>query len=60
MPIAPLLPAAMLVTLLAPAVALQSVGEPWQVFVAWLLGSATGSYAGVAGGIRLRARMGLS
>jgi hypothetical protein len=50
----PLLPAAMLLALLAPGVALQCVGEPWGVFWSWLLGSAAGAWAGVAGGIRLR------
>lgn len=50
----PLLPAAMLFALLAPGVALQSVGASWSVFWGWLLGSAAGAYAGVASGIRLR------
>ena len=59
-PIGALLPAAMLLMLLAPALALQSVGTSWHVFAGWLLGSAAGSYAGVAGGIRLRALLGLS
>jgi hypothetical protein len=53
-PIRPLLPAAMLLLLLSPGVALQCVGTSWGVFLGWLLGAAGGSYAGVAGGIRLR------
>jgi hypothetical protein len=56
----PLLPTAMLLLLLSPAIALQSVGTSWQVFAGWLIGSAAGGYAGVAGGIRLRARFGRS
>lgn len=51
----PPLPAAMLLLLLAPGVALQSVGTSWGVFGAWLLGTSAGAYAGVAAGIRLRA-----
>lgn len=51
----PLLPAAMLLLLLAPGVALQSFGTSWAVFWSWLLGTAAGAYAGVATGIRLRA-----
>jgi len=57
-PIRPLLPAAMLLLLLAPGVALQSVGASWGVFVGWLLGTATGTYAGVASGMRARALLG--
>jgi hypothetical protein len=53
-PIGPFLPAAMLLLLLAPAIALQSTGTSLDVFAGWLLGSAAGSYLGVAGGIRLR------
>jgi len=53
----PLLPAAMLVVLLAPGVALQSIGTSWAVFASWLIGSAAGAWAGVAGGIRLRRRL---
>jgi hypothetical protein len=60
LPITPLLPAVMLLMLLAPAIALQSVGTSWDVFAAWLLGSAAGGYAGVAGGVRLRTLVGLS
>jgi hypothetical protein len=52
--IRPLLPAAMLLALLAPGVALQSVGTSWGVFSSWMLGTAVGAWAGVAGGIRLR------
>jgi hypothetical protein len=50
----PLLPAAMMLLLLLPGVALQSVDTSWEVFASWLLGIAGGSYVGVAGGIRLR------
>lgn len=53
-PVRPLLPAAMLLLLLLPGVALQSVGTSWGVFLGWLLGTAGGAYVGVAGGIRLR------
>lgn len=49
-----LLPASMLVVLLLPGVALQSVGTSWGVFSGWLLGTAVGAYAGVASGVRLR------
>lgn len=50
----PWLPATMLLALLAPGVALQSVGTSWAVFGSWLLGSAAGAFAGVALGLRLR------
>jgi hypothetical protein len=53
-PVRPLLPAAMLLLLLSPGVALQSVGTSWGVFLGWLSGTAGGAYLGVAGGIRLR------
>jgi hypothetical protein len=53
-PARPLLPAAMLLALLAPGVALQSIDTSWAVFWSWLIGSAAGAYAGVAGGIRIR------
>ena len=54
-PIQPLLPAAMLLVLLSPGVALQSFDTSWAVFWGWLLGTAAGAYAGVATGIRMRA-----
>lgn len=54
-PIRPLLPAAMLLLLLSPGVALQSFDTSWLVFWAWLLGTAAGAYVGVATGIRMRA-----
>jgi hypothetical protein len=57
-PIGPLLPAAMLLLLLAPAIALQSVGTSWTTFAGWLLGAGLGAYAGVAAGIGLRSRIG--
>lgn len=50
----PLLPAAMLVVLLLPGVALQSFDTSWGVFSSWLLGTAVGAYAGVASGSWLR------
>jgi hypothetical protein len=50
----PLLPAAMLLVLLSPGVALQSVDTSWGVSAAWLLGTAVGCYGGVASGVRLR------
>jgi hypothetical protein len=53
-PVRPLLPAAMLLLLLSPGVALQSVDTSWGVFLGWLLGTAGGAYVGVAGGMRLR------
>jgi MFS family permease len=55
-----LLPTAMLLLLLSPAIALQSVSTSWQVFAGWLIGASAGGYLGVAGGIRLRARVGRS
>jgi hypothetical protein len=56
-PIGASLPAAMLLALLAPGVALQSVDTSWGVFSSWLLGSGGGAYAGVASGVRLRSRL---
>lgn len=56
--IRPLLPAALLLLLLSPGVALQSFGNPWSVFASWLLGAALGAYGGVATGIRLRVLLG--
>lgn len=53
----PLLPAAMLLLLLLPGVALQSVGSAPLVSVAWLIGTAGGAYAGVWLGIALRDRL---
>jgi len=50
----PLLPAAILLLLLAPGVALQSVGTSFGVFAGWLAGTAGGAYLGVAGGLRAR------
>lgn len=52
--IRPLLPAAMLLLLLSPGVALQSFDTSWAVFWSWLFGTAAGAYAGVAIGIRMR------
>ena len=56
-PIRPLLPAAMMVLLLFPGIALQSVGTPWWVFSGWLVGTAAGAYAGIATAIATRSRM---
>lgn len=53
----PLLPAAMLLLLLLPGVALQSIGSTPVVFVAWLLGTAGGAYSGVWLGVMLRDRL---
>jgi len=53
-PMRPPLPAAMLLLLLSPGVALQSVDTSWAVFGSWLLGTAAGAYSGVATGIRMR------
>jgi hypothetical protein len=53
-PVRPLIPAAMLLLLLSPGVALQCIDTSWGVFLGWLLGTGGGSYAGVAAGIRLR------
>jgi hypothetical protein len=50
----PLLPAAMIFLLLAPGVALQTVGSSLGVFVAWTLGTGIGAYLGVAGGLFAR------
>jgi len=49
-----LLPAAALSALLAPGVALQSVGHAWPVFVSWMLGTAIGAITGVYMGSRSR------
>jgi hypothetical protein len=57
-PVRPLLPAAMLLVLLAPGVALQSVGVASGVLSAWLAGSAAGAWLGVAGGGRVRSLLG--
>ena len=59
-PIRPLLPAAMLLLLLAPGVALQSFGTSAIVFVAWLIGTGAGAYAGVALGLVARKRLTLA
>lgn len=57
-PIRPLLPAVMLLLLLAPGVALQSFDTSWAVFWSWLIGTAAGALAGVATGIHARALLG--
>lgn len=56
-PVRPLLPAAVLLVLLAPGVALQSFGTSLGVFGGWLAGTAAGAYLGVAGGTWLRGRL---
>jgi hypothetical protein len=53
-PVRPLLPATMLVLLLAPGIALQSIDTSLGAFSSWLLATAAGAYAGVASGIQLR------
>lgn len=55
--IEPALPAAMLLLLLSPGIALQSFGTSWSVFASWLLGSAGGVYGGVALAARARASL---
>ncbi len=52
----PRLPAALLLLLFSPGIALQSFGTSWAVFVGWLLGTAAGAYSGVALGIAARGR----
>jgi hypothetical protein len=54
----PLLPAAMLLLLLSPGVALQSIDTSWGVFLGWLLGTTGGAYWGVSAGVRLRSMLG--
>lgn len=54
-PVRSLIPAAVLLVLLLPGVALQSVGTSLGVFTGWLAGTAAGAYLGVAGGKRVRA-----
>jgi hypothetical protein len=56
-PIRPMLPAAMLLLLLFPGIALQSVGTSWWVFSSWLVGTAAGAYGGVATAIVMRTRL---
>lgn len=53
-PIRPLLPAALLLILLAPGVVLQAVGTSSGVAAGWLAGTAAGAYLGVAAGLRAR------
>lgn len=55
--VSPLLPTIALTALLAPGVALQSVGTSVGVFSSWLLGTLGGAYAGVASGVWLVARL---
>ena len=57
LPIQPMLPAAMLLLLLFPGIALQSFGTSWWVFSSWLVGTAAGAYAGSAVALNLRARL---
>ena len=54
--IRPVLPAAMLLLLLVPGIALQSVGTSWFAFSSWLVGSAAGAYAGTAAANAMRSR----
>ena len=53
-PLKPLLPALVLLVLLLPGIALQSVDTSWGAFSGWFAGAALGSYTGVVGGLRLR------
>lgn len=53
-PVSPLLPAAVLLALLAPGILLQSVGTSFGVAAGWLAGAALGGYVGIAGGARAR------
>jgi hypothetical protein len=53
----PLLPATILLVLLAPGVVLQSIGTSFGVLAGWLTGTAAGAYLGVAAGVRARARL---
>ncbi|MFQ5416271.1 MAG: hypothetical protein ACE5FL_04385 [Myxococcota bacterium] len=53
-PVKPILAAGILLILLAPGLALQSVGAPLGVFAGWLAGTAAGAFTGVAAGIRAR------
>lgn len=55
-PIGPVLPALMLLLLLAPGVALQAFGTSVPVLIAWFVGTGVGAYLGVAGGIIVRDR----
>lgn len=55
--VAPLLPAAILVVLLAPGLALQSVDTFFGVFAGWLGGTAIGAYLGVSAGAWLGSRL---
>lgn len=57
LPAGPLVPAAVLLILLAPGVALQSVDTSLGAFVGWLAGAAAGAYLGVAIGAWLRTRL---
>lgn len=56
-PIETLLAAAALLVLLAPGVALQSVGTSVGVFAGWLAGTALGAYLGVFAGSHARGRL---
>jgi hypothetical protein len=57
-PTSPHLPASMLVALLVPGVALQSVGNSWGVFSSWLIGTVVGAWVGVSAGLRIRSHLG--
>ena len=57
-PARPLLPATMLLALLAPGIALQSIDTSWAEFVSWLVGTGGGAYAGVTVGSGLRSLLG--
>jgi hypothetical protein len=58
--ISALLPAFVLLVLLSPGVALQAVGYSWMMFLGWWVGTGIGAFLGVASGLRLRVRLGIS
>ena len=51
------LPAAMILLLLTPGMALQSVDTSLGIFVAWMLGTGIGAYCGVVGGLFARSML---
>jgi hypothetical protein len=50
----PLLPAAMILLLLAPGLIMQSLGSSFGVFLAWMAGTGIGAYLGVTAGLFAR------
>ena len=53
----PLLPAIMMVLLLAPGLILQAFGTTWLALAGWVLGTTLGAYVGVWIGLATRARL---